>query len=78
MILAIPEEKNKAIYALKKMINKRKATVKELQSLCGYLNFLNKAILPGRAFTRHMYSKYAVHWDDKPGKKKQLKPYHHI
>ena len=40
-------------------LDRKKATVKELQILCGYLNFLNKAIIPGRAFTRHMYAQYS-------------------
>ena len=53
------EKIDKAKCLLWKMIDKRKATVKELQTLCGYLNFLGKAVVPGRMFTRHMYSKYA-------------------
>ena len=60
MICSIPEDKhNKAINLLKTMLEKKKATVQDLQSLCGYLNFLSKAIFPGRAFTRRMYSKFA-------------------
>ena len=39
--------------------------------LTGYLNFLSKAIFPGRAFTRRIYAKYS-------GAKANLKPYHHI
>ena len=47
LTLGIPEEKRqKAIYLLSRLIDKKKATVKELQNLCGYLNFLNKAIYP--------------------------------
>ena len=42
------------------MIHKRKSTVKELQSLCGFLNFIGKAVFPGRTFTRQMYSKYST------------------
>ena len=41
------------------MVSKRKATVKELQTLCRFLNFLNKAIFPGRTFTRRMYAKFS-------------------
>ena len=41
------------------MCDNKKATVKDLQVLAGTLNFLNKAIVPGRVFTRHMYAKYA-------------------
>ena len=59
MLLAIPEEKrNKAITLLRNLMRQKKATVKELQTLCGYLNFLNKAIYPGRVFVRRMYAKY--------------------
>ena len=81
MILAVPEEKcNKAIYLLNKMKDKKKSTVRDLQVLCGYLNFLNKAIYPGRAFTCRMYSKYAVQWEKRHRNKStfKFKPYHHI
>ena len=63
MILAIPEDKRwKAINMVTKFIESKKSTVKELQQLCRYLNFLNKVIHPGRVFMRRMYSKYAQHW----------------
>ena len=85
MILAIPEDKRlKAVNLLKKFVHKRKATIHELQQLCGYLNFLNKAIHPGRVFMRRMYAKYALHWDKKlrsksvQGNQKILKSYHHV
>lgn len=38
-----------------------------MQKLTGLLNFLGRAIVPGRAFTRRMYSKY-----------KSMKQHHHI
>ena len=41
------------------MVDKKKATVKELQCLCGYLNFIGKAVFPGRTFTRRMYAKFS-------------------
>ena len=44
-----------------------------MQQLAGLLNFLNKAIHPGHAFTRRMYSKYS---DLQTNKK--LKQHHHI
>ena len=54
--LSIPEDKRqKALNQLISIINKKKATIKEIQCLTGLLNFLNKAIIPGRAFTRRMY-----------------------
>ena len=61
MILAIPNEKwELAVQLLKTLRNKKKATMKELQRLCEYLNFLCKAVFPGRAFVRRMYVKYSL------------------
>ena len=49
--------------------------MKQVQSLTGFLNFLNRAIMPGRAFTRRMYAKLST----KNGKSGEiLKPHHHI
>ena len=53
-------------YALTKQ--NKKITVHQLQKICGFLNFLSKAIVPGRAFTRRCY-KFL---------KGDLKQYHHI
>ena len=88
MILVIPEEKKlKAINMLKKLLDKKKATIKELQILCGFLNFLNKAIHPGRVFTRRMYAKYSKIMDIKHVENEKeksnakifsFKQYHHI
>ena len=48
MIMIIPEEKRlRAIAQLSSFLNCKKATVKDLQSLCRFLNFLNKAVVPG-------------------------------
>ena len=41
------------------MKDSKKAAVKNLQELCGYLNFLCKAIFPGRPFIQRMYAKYS-------------------
>ena len=67
------------------MLSKNKAMVKEPQTLCGYLNFLGRAVVPGRTFTRRMYAKYATvvntkaqHSDVVLAKKYNPKPYHHI
>ena len=40
------------------ILNKKnkKITLRNLQQMCGYLNFLGKCIVPGRAFTRRMYA----------------------
>ena len=59
-ILSIPlEKRQRAVDLLRYMIDKNKVTVKELQALCGFLNFLCRAIAPGRVFTRRMYAKYS-------------------
>ena len=72
LILSIPEDKRRrAINMLEEIMSKRKSTVKNLQRLAGYLNFLNKAIYPGHTFTRRMYAKFT-------SKMKVLKPFHHI
>ena len=60
LMMRLPLEKRlKALTMLRTFIDKRKATVKELQELCGYLNFLCKVIFPGRPFIRRMYVKYS-------------------
>ena len=52
-VLAIPEDKRlRALNSLELMLSKKKSTVRDLQALAGLLNFLNKAIIPRRAFTR--------------------------
>ena len=57
---------------LQEIRSKKKITVLQLQRLCGYLNFLCKAIVPGRAFTSRLYSKLA----GKSGE--PLKKHYHI
>ena len=69
MILAIPEEKRLCAVELQtEFMAKKKATIKDLQKLCGFLNFLGKAIYPGRTFTTRMYAKYSkvLNIDGKP------------
>ena len=56
--LAVPVDKvNKAIAKITEITSKRKTTVESVQSLTGLLNFFNRALVPGRAFTRRMYAK---------------------
>ena len=75
LILALPLDKHdKALRLLNDLSGKKKVTVKQLQVLTGYLNFLTKAIHVGRAFTRRIYAKYA---NISTGGK-ALKPYHHV
>ena len=45
-----------------------KVKVLQLQKICGFLNFLCRAVIPGRAFTRRLYSKLSPN----------LKAHHHI
>ena len=73
LVLVITEEKRtRTLNLLLNLKDRKKATIKEIQSLAGLLNFLNKAVFPGRAFTRRMYAKFS-------GPANQnLKPHHHI
>ena len=72
---------------IRSLLSKRKVKVKDLQALCGYLNFLCKAIFPGRVFVRRMYSKFSgiinIKWSDQDGsgskhKGYALKKFHHV
>ena len=82
--LVVPEEKrHNALTLLWNMIDRKKATVKQIQSLAGLLNFLCKAVFPGRAFTRRMYAKYGGLTDNRGSVKmgsqaKLLKAHHHV
>ena len=73
--ISIPiEKKLKAERLLNYAIDKKKVTVKFIQRLTGTLNFLNRAIVPGRTFTRLMYDKLKT----KNSKGQLLKHYHHV
>ena len=73
LYISIPlDKKDKALHLLNDFTGKKKPTVKNLQVLAGYLNFLSRAIFAGRAFTRRIYAKYAS------TKEKKLKQHHHI
>ena len=50
---------------------RKKSTVKQLQVLTGFLNFLSRSIFPGRAFTKRIYAKFAF-------ASRKLKHYHHV
>ena len=70
--ICIPLDKlQKAIDLVQFVLNKKnkKITLKQLQNLTGFLNFLCKCIVPGRTFLRRLYSLEA---NDK------LLPHHHI
>ena len=72
-IVAIPIDKiKKASNLLEILIGngaKKKATVKQTQKLCGFLNFIGCCVVPGRAFTRRLYSICSGN---------KLKPHHHV
>ena len=63
----------KALEMIDAALNKRskKITLHQLQKLCGFLNFLCRCVVPGRTFTRRLYS----YTNNKDGK---LKKHHHI
>ena len=75
LTLCIPEDKRqKAMSLVNFAIDQKKVKVEFIQKLTGVLNFLNRAIVPGRAFTRGMYSRLKL--TNKAGK--PLKQYHHV
>ena len=75
LTISIPAEKiTKTISWLKTILNKRKITIKTVQTITGLLNFLNHAVVPGRTFTRRMYDKLKI----RNSKGEILKPHHHI
>ena len=72
-LICVPVDKvQKAKELIDKILTKKskKITLRELQSLTGFLNFLCKAVVPGRAFTRRLYS-YTE-------KLNFMKPHHHV
>ena len=78
LVLCIPLEKQeKALWLLNDISGKRKIKIKQLQVLTGYLNFLTKAIHPGRTFTHRIYAKFTNLQAGKLGGK-ALHPHHHI
>ena len=71
--VTIPAEKVlKARGLISKVLAKasKKITVKELQQICGFLNFLGRCVVPGRAFTRRLYAYTTT--------SQKLRPHHHI
>ena len=68
-LVCIPTDKvERAKLLINEVISAKKTTVQKLQKLCGFLNFLCKCIVPGRAFTRRLYSYF----------NSSMKPHHHI
>ena len=71
------ERRDTILKLVKQFKDKRKATIKELQQLARHLNFINRAIVPGRAFTRRMYAKFSG-GNVVNAKGIPLKSYHHV
>ena len=68
-LVAIPIEKLiKGKNMIDNVLRKKKLTLLQLQKICGFLNFLGRSLIPGRAFTRRLYSYIKIN----------LKPHHHI
>ena len=73
--ISIPEQKRvKALNLINWCLDRKKITILMIQRLTGILNFLCKAIVPGRTFTRMMYKKLSQ--DNQHGQ--PLKQYHHV
>ena len=54
--VSIPMEKiDKGRELIQNTLKCKKMTVKHMQKICGFLNFLGRCIVPGRAFTRRLY-----------------------
>ena len=71
-LIMLPREKiEKGTQLIMNILAKKsnKVIVHESQKLCGFLNFLGRAIVPGRAFTRRLYA-YA--------RNPKLKSHHHV
>ena len=59
MVVRIPKDKMQNItLILITIIWKRKTTAAELDSLAGKLNFVTKAVLAGRSFTKRVYQSF--------------------
>ena len=73
--LSIPVGKrNKALFLLNLATQQKKLQVKTIQQLAGLLNFLGKALVPGRPFIRRMYD--VLKQKTKSGK--VLRQHHHV
>ena len=60
-VVCIPVEKvQRAKLLIENILAKKKIMVHSLQKLCGFLNFLCKAVIPGRVFTRRLYAYTSV------------------
>ena len=70
------ERHDEILHLVQKFKDAKKAMVKSLQQLAGHLNFVNRAVVLGWAFTRRMYAKFSGKMIK--GKSMELKPHHHV
>ena len=69
-LVCIPVDKiEKALLLIQEFMTSKKVTVQKGQKLCGFLNFISRCIIPGRAFTRRLYAMVAGN---------NLKSHHHV
>ena len=67
--ILIPSHKvAQALLMIRNLISRKRTTLRHMQKLCGFLNFLCKAIVPGRPFVRHFYN----------ATKGLTQPHHHL
>ena len=74
-IVMIPIEKvSKALTQIDNILSnkRRKTTVLKVQKLCGLLNFICRAVVPGRPFLMHLYQTLSGI------EQRNLKPHHHV
>lgn len=68
MTIGIPlEKRDNALNQIEVILRAKKVTMHSVQRLVGLLNFLSRAIVPGRTFNRRLYDRITG-----------LKPHHHI
>ena len=76
-VVCIPINKIvKARELIAEVLQKKKVTIKTLQKVCGYLNFLCRCVVLGRAFTRRLY--YFTSNKQTSSNGKVLQGYHHV
>ena len=73
-LVCIPVDKlQKAIELINFFMSRRKVTYAQVRKLCGFLNFLCRCIVPGRAFTRRLYTMGLT-----KSNHGRLLPHHHV
>ena len=78
MVFILIDKVTRAYQMIDLILNResRKVTIKQIQKLAGFLNFLCRCVIPGCAFTRRQYLQMVATKPD--GTKVQLQPHHHV